>query len=148
MANYTSGLFSGRAAAQFDKANATFADITGTTINVQAGVTYFIRGYFPCTFTAVGSGKFQLTGTATATALIANWRSYNNGTNANILFAAQTALTTAFSVTAGATDALILLDGTITVNAAGTLVIQFAQVAANGTSSILRGASFIVTPTT
>lgn len=146
--NFTGGLGSGRAAAQFDKANTTFADITGVPVNVQAGVTYFFWGYFPCTFDAVGSGKFQITGTATATAIINNWRSYNNATAANITFAQQAALTTAFNVAAGATDVLVLLDGTITVNAGGTFAVQFAQLVANGTSSVLRGGRFVIMATT
>jgi len=147
MANFTGGLESGRAAAQFDKTNTTFADITGIPVNVQAGASYFFWGYFPCAFTAVGSGKFQLTGTATATAIICSWQSYNNATGANISFSQATWMPYGFNITAGATDVLAILTGTITVNAGGTLSIQFAQLVANGTSSVLRGGRFITMQT-
>jgi hypothetical protein len=142
---FTGGIWGARAAAQFDKTTDTaFATITGFSFNVEAGRTYLLRGWFPATFTAVGSGKFQLTGTATMTAIVAQWACLNNGTGAFTNSAKQTALTTAFNATAGATDAVVYLDATITVNAAGTLTVQFAQLVSNGTSSVLRGSRLTV----
>ena len=69
--------------------------------------------------------------------------SINNGTNAFRINSRQTSLGGSAGEAVG-TSYYTEIKGTITVNAAGTLTVQFAQNAANGTSSILVGSSFIV----
>lgn len=127
-----------RNAARFDKTNTTLADVTGLSFNVEAGVTYSFTSRLFLDADAVGGGKFAIAGTATATAITYQINEVCNATNALTITARQTALAGA-SGQAGCTAGYTEINGTITVNAAGTLTTQFAQNVAAGTSSILVG---------
>lgn len=127
--------------AQFDATTTTLANITGlVTPSLTAGKTYNFRAVLQLTPDTVGGQKIAIAGTATATTLIAQVNSINNTTNANILNSRLTSLGSSAGVAGGTTD-FTTIDGTIIVNAGGTLAIQFAQNAANGTSSVLIGSS-------
>jgi len=114
--------------------NTTFADITGLSVKLRAGGVYRIKGLLPVTSGASGGAKIQLT--------TADGLTITSGTVVTefINSAATTAVvttTTALNTAMGATQVLtaIRIDAVIRVNAAGTLKIQGAQNASNGTTT-------------
>lgn len=133
-----------RVSAQFDKvANTTLNDVTGLTATLVAGATYAFEAILFVTASAAGGSKYTVAGTTTATAIIYDITLTNEGTSALAITSRQTALGGAAGQ-AGATSGLCWIAGLITVNAAGTLTVQFAQNVANGTSSVLVGSHFKV----
>ena len=147
MAWFTGGIFGARQAANFDAAGTTtFTAVTNMTVNLEAGKTYHFYVWLPCTLDAAGGAKMRLSGTVTLTDFRVVYKMFDNAAAAFVSVNQNNALT-AGGVTAvtGGTSAEILAEGTITVNAAGTLLVQFAQQVAAGTSSALRGGVMIVT---
>jgi hypothetical protein len=140
-----SGLAPKALAAQFDKTNTTLANITGLTFDLKAGKKYKFRFKCDTTLSSAGGEKYAISGTATATAI--NYTIVSTTTAAGLPIITQaTALDTAGSnggYGAGV-NSVIVVEGSITVNAAGTITVQFAQAAASGTSSIRAGATFEV----
>jgi hypothetical protein len=91
-----------------------------------------------------GGVQFSIAGTSTATSII--YEDLVNDANTNSAQTRATALATAVGGVTAVTNAYSKITGTITVNAAGTLTVQFAQNASNGTaSSVLVGSTFVVT---
>lgn len=133
-----------RVSTQFDKtSDTTLANVTDLTANVLASGVYAFRAYLSTTAGASGGMKVAISGTATATSISVNATNKNGTTiNAN---SKATALDSAVgAATAVTTD--IIIEGTIVVNAAGTLTVQMAQNASNGTaSSVLVNSNFSVT---
>jgi hypothetical protein len=139
---YTNWPGQARVSAQFDKtSDTTLANITGLSVDVTAGQTYSFRAVLPTTSNVAGGIKVAISGTATATAI------WYEGliTNAGLTTQGRSAaLDGAIGVTA-VTAAMVVIEGTITVNAGGTLTVQFAQNASNGAaSSVLVGGTFTV----
>jgi hypothetical protein len=134
-----------RVSTQFDKtSDTTLANITGLTATLKAGLTYKFRAVLFTSSNTSGGVKFAIAGTATATAIRYQIDYTNNATNAFLLNSPQTALAGAAGVTATAAG-LCVIEGLITVNAAGTLTVQFAQNASNAAaSSVLVGSHFTV----
>lgn len=132
-----------RVTSQFNKTNdAALASVTGLTSTLVAGRTYRFEIILYTTSNVGGGVQIGLGGTATATAVIAEAILFNAGVSTQ---ARVTALGAIGGVTA-VTAAFIKINGTITVNAAGTLTATFAQNASNGTaSSVLVGSTFEVT---
>lgn len=128
---------------QFDKTDTTLADITELSIGVQASRTYNFRAVLFVDADATGGYKLAIGGTATATAIRYHIRAINDATGLFTITSRQTALAGSAGAATG-TALMIEIEGTITVNAAGTLTAQFAQNAANGTSSVLVGSLFMV----
>jgi hypothetical protein len=130
-----------RVSAQFDKnASTALGNVTGLTVNVAAGKTYYFRAKLILTCAAAGGCKIAIAGTATATTI-----NYTGSSWTATALAAANA--TALGTAVGAQTAIAVgaeIFGTITVNAAGTLTVQFAQNAASGTSSVLVGSFFEV----
>jgi hypothetical protein len=131
-------------ASQFDKTtDVALGTVTGLSATVLASRKYRFRAVLFVDADVVGGSKFAIGGTATATAVIYEIKLLDDSTNAYTITARQTALggsTGQASTTAGLCEII----GTITVNAGGTLVVQFAQNASNGTSSVLVGSTFSV----
>lgn len=124
----------------------TLTTITGLTVNVQAGRTYTFEAEISWTDAAAGGIQAAIAGTATATNIVYDgWiiDSAANGIKGN---AQATALGTAVaSSTTTGTAGHLTIKGTITVNAAGTLLVQGAQNTSNGTATTFkRGSYFIV----
>lgn len=126
---------------QFDKTNTTFTDIPGLTQTVTAGERWGIRAILHTAPSALGGFKYQLTGTATVTQIIYTGKAFDTAlgliTNSNRLTVLGGNI-----IAFGATSPLAVhgeIDGEILVNAGGTLVLQFAQSVASGTSSVLPG---------
>jgi len=133
-----------RVTTQFDKtADTALANITGLSVSVAAGNTYQFRAVMFVTGDAVGGQKYAIAGTATATAIVYEVMTVSNSANAIVISSKQTALGGSVGQ-AGSTDDFTTIEGLITVNAAGTLTVQFAQNAANGTSSVLVGSHMLV----
>ena len=88
--------------------------------------------------------KAAIGGTATATSVIYTGNLESGGTYTQTR---ATALASAVCAVTAVTAADCEITGAITVNAAGTLTVQFAQNASNGTaSSVLVGSYFFLEP--
>lgn len=133
-----------RVSTQYDIATSTvLANVPGLSVNVQAGKTYRFRATLYLTVGTTGGAKVAVGGTATATA-IGGGITYIDFATPAVTGAAITALGTGVTK-AGVAAYQVEVVGTITVNAAGTLTIQFAQAVSNGTnSSVLVGSTFDV----
>jgi hypothetical protein len=121
----------------------TLANVTGLSAAVSAGATYYFRATLYVAPDGTGGHKYAISGTATATDVIYHITSLDNSSGLNVISAEQTALG-ASAGQAGATSAKTVIEGTITVNAGGTLTVQFAQNASSGTSTVKRGSTFVV----
>ena len=145
-AKYFSWAGQKRVSTQFDKTNTTLATVTGLQVDVIAGSTYYFKATLHITADATGGHKVAIAGSGglTATSIIYQVNSLSNSADAIIIANRLTALGGAGAGHAGSTEVYCEIEGTITVNAAGTLLVQFAQNAANGTSSVLVGSTFVV----
>lgn len=142
------GVTFARVTTQFDKTtDTTLANISGLSLTLVAGHTYQFTVALHVAPDAVGGQKYAIAGTCTATAIIYQVNTINNTTNANIINSRQTALGGSVGVAGGTVDFTEIV-GTITVNAGGTLTVQFAQNASNGTSSVLIGSTLLITDIT
>lgn len=120
-------------------------NVTGLSVNLEAGRTYFFETELYITDAAAGGARAAIAGTATATNI--NYTGYMIADNAIKGKANATALATvvANSVTTETSGIIIRITGTITVNAAGTLTVQMAQSVSNGTATVAkRGSWFYV----
>jgi hypothetical protein len=133
-----------RVSTQFDATtNTTLANVTSLTANVSAGKAYrFIARLF-VDADATGGHKYAIAGTATATAIKYQVDSIDNTAKAFKITSRLSALAGSVGE-ASATTYYTTISGVITVNAAGTLTVQFAQNASSGTSSVLTLSSFEV----
>ena len=145
--NRLTGL-SARVSTQFDKtSDTTLANVTGLTRNVEAGRTYAFTAVIYTTSNVAGGVKAAIGGTATATSIIYQAEVLDGSTLATMGTARATALGTTVADVTAVTSARITITGTIVVNAAGTLVPQFAQNTSNGSaSSVLVNSSFQLIP--
>lgn len=130
-----------RSTAQVDRATSTtLTDITGLSVDLEAGGVYAVRAYIPGVATANGGAKFALAGDSTLTATSFSATCSNmNGSTAN-----AAATTTTLGNAIGAATAVFshaTIDGVIVVNAAGKLKAQIAQNAshADTTSAYVNG---------
>lgn len=124
----------------------TLATVTGLSANVAAGRTYSFVAELSWTDAAAGGLQLAISGTATATNIIYDGYIIDSAANGIKGNAQATALGTAVaSSTTTGTAGHAKVSGTITVNAAGTLLVQAAQNTSNGTATtIKRGSYFIV----
>jgi len=129
---------------QFDKtSDAALANITGLSANVTSAKTYTFVANLYTTSNAGGGVQAAIGGGASATSIVYEGMTINAGLTTQ---SRGTALAAAVGAVTAVTAALIIITGTITVNAGGTLTVQFAQNAINVTaSSVLVGSSFEVT---
>lgn len=132
-----------RVTSQFNKtSDITLANIPGLSVNVAAAGNYYFRAVLILTCNASGGSKVAIAGTATATTINYSgcaWSAAAIGAASN-----ATALGTAVAA-ATAAHVCCEIEGTIQVNAAGTLTVQFAQNASFATqSSVLVGSTFDV----
>ena len=140
--NFVSGLTK-RLTTQFDMtSNATLTDISSLAVDLEAGKTYTFEFFGLLLITGAGGQQMSLNGTCTYTALSYSGISFYGSVGTAVMC-------TAFgSKTFGQNNAGIWcrLFGTITVNAAGTIVPKFAQNSSNAASSSVKvGSTFIVT---
>ncbi len=123
----------------------TLTNVTGLTATVIAGKTYKFEARLYLT-DGTGGVNFAIGGTATATDFKAwggTYESMGGGTVTSVL-------TTSLGSDIGRTSVndanFTMISGTITVNAGGTLTVQFAQDTSDGDPSIiLKNSTFTVT---
>jgi hypothetical protein len=123
----------------------TLAAITGLSVNVQAGRTYAFEAELYVTDASSGGVQAAIAGTCTATAI--QYTGYTIADDAIEGKANATALGTAVgsTQTIETTGIIVRITGVITVNAAGTLLVQAAQNTSNATATtVKRGSYFIV----
>ncbi len=137
------GGLSGRVTSQFDKTDTTLANVGGLSVTLTAGRVYRFVTTLHVSPDAVGGHKYAIAGTCTATAIIYQINALNNGTMVFVINSRQTALAGSAG-TASGTSVFTTIEGTIIVNAGGTLTVQFAQNAASGTSSVLVGSTLMI----
>lgn len=133
-----------RVTTQFDKTSSTsLSDITGLTATVVAGKTYrFEAKLYTSSNTSFGVRQ-TIAGTCTATNII--YEGITTDGTSIVAHTRATALGTSVGVFTAASIAYVTIEGTITVNAAGTLTVQFAQSASGASaSSVLVGSTFVV----
>ncbi len=135
-----------RVNAQIDvSASTTFANITGLTSTLVTGKYYRVEIFVMINTDAVGGAKMRLSGgSATMTDI-----TLENNVIANDLTAFSHteiigALTTSIS-DIGNSEIVYSYKGIIKVNTGGTFIPQFAQQAASGTSSVLKGSYMALT---
>jgi len=114
----------------------TLANVTGLTYTVASGGKYKFTAMLFTTCGASGGVKVAMSGSATATAIIGMVEMMGGAYKATQF----TALNEAEGETA--VDVGVRIDGYITVNAGGTLTVQFAQNASNGTASVVKAGSW------
>lgn len=134
------GLNTRRTADQSLASSITLTNITDLTFNVEAGKSYCFRATL---YLSTGAGGYRagIGGTCTATSIIYEGISYSLA--AITAQTRATALGTVVCAVTATASPLILINGTITVNAAGTLTAQFAQGTSNAANTtVLRGSSF------
>lgn len=130
--------------AQFTKTDTTLENVTGLTINMTASGVYSFRAVLFISNSGGGADKVAIGGTCTATTI----RYYADVVgNTNAIGQGASAHATALGGAQAFTDAnndirLIRIEGLITVNAAGTLTVQFSQNSASGQSSVMVGSNF------
>lgn len=127
--------------------NTVLANVTALTATVAAGQSYKFHAWLPTTATTAGGVQFAISGTATATNII--YEGVLTATATGFLSDTRVAsLGSVVGSSATATSATCVIDGTIVVNAGGTLTVQFAQNTTNASAStVLQGANFEVTQT-
>ena len=131
-----------RVSTQYDNTTTTLGNVTGLTANVAASGTYRFEAKLYTTSDVAGGIKVAIGGTATATAI----RYEGLTTDAGLTTQGRaTALGTAVGAVTAVTAAYVVITGTITVNAAGTITVQAAANAATGTTSVLTGSTFVIT---
>ncbi len=124
-----------RSSAQLDKATSTaFTSITGLAVALTAGATYKIKAHLPCTSGASGGVKACIATSDTLTLTSSDLTGYiNNTAVAPVIVHTTSGLTTALGSTQVAES--VIIEGTLIVNAAGTLVIQGSQNASDAATT-------------
>ena len=114
----------------------TLANVTGLTYTVASGGKYRFQAMLFVTSGASGGVKVAMSGTCTATAMAGMVEMMGAQYEATQF----TALNEAEGETA--IDVGVRIDGYISVNQGGTLTVQFAQNASNGTASVVLAGSW------
>ena len=132
-----------RVSTQFDKTtDTTLANVTGLTATLLASGTYVFRARLTTTAGAAGGMKCAISGTVTPTSIAYSGWNYN-GTTVNAVSKTTTLGNAVGAATAVTTD--FIIEGTIVVTTGGTITVQMAQNASDGTaSSVLVNSSFKV----
>lgn len=111
-------------------------NVTGLSVNVQAGQTYNFKGWLHGTAGASGGLKVQMSGTATLTSFSGTGVNWNGaGPTCNAILNVTGLGASLAATTAAYSD--LFLDGTFVVATAGTITVQMAQNASNGTATTI-----------
>jgi hypothetical protein len=124
-----------RTTAAFNPGNTTLAAVPGLSIPLLAGKTYEFESHLFTTSSSTDGVKCAIaaSGGLTATAIVAQARVYD--ANAFKILSRAAALGTAMGAITAVTAAYIHIVGTIVVNIAGNLDVQFAQNASSANDS-------------
>lgn len=136
--------FASRVTADIGYTSTTLANVTGLTFTVAAGETRHFLARLYLNATGTGGYKASIAGTATATAVTYRGSIIAETATAFKATGKETTLgNPILAVASSVEDAYLEIEGTITVNAGGTLTVQFAQNTTNGTTTIRRGSTFV-----
>lgn len=131
-----------RVAADFSKTSDTaLAAITGLSANLIAGHNYAIEVDLHCVSANTGGVKFDLSGTATCSAVIYEGILFE--ANAVVEQQRAAALGTTINAHTTALAPLSRITGLVTCSVSGTLTARFAQNASNGTPSTVKQGSWM-----
>lgn len=125
----------------------TLTDSSHLTVAVASGRTYRFRACLHFTTINTSGAKVAIDGTATHTNIIYDVIFHGISTPAFLTSGRGTAKGTGVGVTASGTSCVCVIEGTTTINAGGTLLVQFAQNAETGAAEsaiLLQGSSFTV----
>ena len=131
-------------AADFQKTNSTFANITGFSFALVNGVTYTFEAMLIVTPSATGGSKFLPNfGAATITGYLAAYTDINQSTNviANSAYTQNPAAN--IDGQAGELQLLLRIYGSFVCTGSGTLTLQFAQEVTNATLSAVVAGSYM-----
>ncbi len=131
-----------RVTTQTDKTNTTLADVTGTSRSLLTTQSWAFE--FEANYDAdlTGGQKWAVVYSGTTSAIAYYIQSVCDATNLNVITSRQTA-SGGSAGQAGCTAGHIRIMGNLTTTGAGNFSIQFAQNAANGTSSVLAPGSML-----
>lgn len=137
-----------RASAAYAPAHSVvLTNIPGLSANTTAGLTYSFEAILYTTSDVAAGVQFAIAGTTTATSII--YEAIVIQTTSISAHTRATSLGTQVGAVTAVTTAICRITGTITVNAAGTLTVQFAQNVDNAAAStVLIGSTFTVTQVT
>lgn len=142
-----------RVTADVTATTSTLATVTDLSVNVLGSTSYkYVLHLLFGAVDATGGIKVGLAGTATVTSLRLSYLAQRTDGTPGTLLNTQTNSTTLASNTASATGAgfatssMMDIQGTIAVNAAGTLLFQFSQSSANGSSVLSQNSYLELTP--
>ncbi len=137
-----------RVTTQFDStSDTTLSNITGLSHNVEASKAYAFRAVLYTTSDVAGGIKAAIAGTATATSIVYESLVIQTGTTVATTASRSVVLGGTVANVTAVTVATVIIEGTILVNAAGTLTVQFAQNASSVTAtSVLVNSTFVLTP--
>lgn len=135
----SAGLLDGgikRQSAQVDvTSSAALVDLTGLSISLTAGAQYLFRAFLPCTSGASGGVKVQLITADTLTLTSSDLTGFvKNTAVSDVIIHTTAGLSTSVAAVNQIAQAVII-EGTLVVNAAGTLKLQAAQNTSNGTTT-------------
>ena len=130
----------------FTTTSSTLADVTGLSINVEAGKAYAFQAVLFTTSNIASGVKAAIAGTATATSITYESLVMQTGTTVPTTASRSTALAGTVANVTAVTVATIRIIGSILVNAAGTLTVQLATNTGSNTTTALIGSHFEVKP--
>lgn len=125
----------------------TLVNDTHLTVSLAAGRSYGFRFVLFSTEVATSGLKIALAGTATHTNIIADVIYIPLSDVTATIMSRLTAVGTGYDTVSGFNDSRVVIEGTTTVNAAGTFLVQFAQSAETGaaeTATLRRGSTLEV----
>lgn len=143
---YSTGRSAMTVASDQAKSSTTLGGITGLSASLTAGLKYGFRATLFWTADAAGGHKWAINtgGSLTATAIRYHIMAFSDAALAPVVSAVHAALNGTSGQT-GAVAGKTIIEGTITVNAAGSLGPRFAKNAGSGgDTTVLSGSSFEV----
>lgn len=138
-----------RVSTQFDKTNTTLNDVTGLTTTLRNGWSYGFEAILFVDADATGGGKYAIVSGGTVTS-IKYYIEAVEDSSGNVVISSRQTSSGGSAGQAGATALRVRIVGTIecggSFGSGQSFSVQFAQNAANGTSSVLTNSSLIVWP--
>lgn len=130
-----------RVGTQFDKTSSTvLSDVTGLSVSLAASTSYRFRAVLFTTSNIASGVQAAIASSGSITSII--YEGYNTSAGSIAQTRATTSGASVAAVTA-VTAATIIIEGSITTNAAGSLTVQFAQNTSNGAASSVLVGSYI-----
>lgn len=124
----------------------TLTAVTGLSTTVVAGGTYIFRAYLPITVDGTNGIKIATNGTATWTSINQTLFAYTGAANTFTMTNSTAATPGTFLLDSTTVNTLAIIEGTVKINAAGTLGIQICQKVSGTTAAkVLANASFTIT---